>query len=241
MKVEKYIADNNTKSENLIIEHVAHDMKGLLVQIACLNEMLQNKLQDNKDIEISELLSYIDSLCNQGNHITSDLMKTCELESLNEINMEACSLNQLLVQHAKIYKLQADKKEITFQSIIPDKQFFFEINRPKFIRALDNLFSNALKFTGNLGQIKIILSDKEGNANIAVCDSGIGIPDELHTEIFKKYSKAKRYGIQNEKCTGLGLYIVKKIIDLHKGNIWFSSEKNKGTTFYIELYNGIII
>jgi two-component system sensor histidine kinase VicK len=168
-------------------------------------------------------------------------METCALESVEEINGEACSINQLLVQQAKIYTLQADKKEITFEVIIPDKQFLFEINRSKFIRVLDNLFSNALKFTGNRGEIKIILSDKDGSANIAMSDSGIGIPDELHSEIFKKYSKAKRYGIQNEKCTGLGLYIVKKIINLHKGKVWFSSEKNKGTTFYIELYNGIII
>lgn len=241
MKVEKYIADNEKKSENLIIEQVAHDLKALIGQIDCLNEILKYELQSNDDTKTRQILVYIDSLCEQGNEITNDLLETCELESHEDAPLERCSLDQLIIQQAIIYKLQADKKQIIFQTIIPDKQFIFEINRSKFIRALDNLFSNALKFTGNQGQIKIILSDKEGKANIAVSDTGIGIPHELQKEIFKKYSKARRYGIQNEKCTGLGLYIVKKIIDLHKGKVWFSSEKNNGTTFYIELDNGTII
>lgn len=241
MKAEKVMANNQTKSENLIIEYVAHDLKGLIAQIGGLNEILKNILQNNDNAEIHQILLFIDSICKQGKQITNDLMETCELESLEETNMKECSLNQLIIQQAKIYQLQADKKHITFQAIITDKQFIFKINHSKIIRVLDNLFSNALKFTGDRGQIKIILSDKDGKANIAVSDSGIGIPRELHKEIFKKYSKAKRYGIQNEKCTGLGLYIVKKIIDLHKGEIWFSSEKNNGTTFYIELSNGTII
>lgn len=241
MKIEKYIANDETKSENLIIEHVAHDLKGVIGQIGSLNEILKNKLQNNDDTEIHQLLLYIDSICKHGNQITNNLMETSELESLEETNIEKCSLNQLIIQQAKIYKLQTDKKQITFQTIIPEKQFIFKINRPQFIRVLDNLFSNALKFTEDRGQIKIILCNKGGKANIIVSDSGIGIPGELQKEIFKKYSKAKRNGIQNEKCTGLGLYIVKKIIDLHKGEIWFSSEKNNGTTFYVELSNGTII
>lgn len=241
MKIEKVVADIKTKSENSIIENVAHDLKGLMIQIACFNDMLRDKLQDSNDTEIRQILLYVDLICKQGKQITNDLMETCELESLEDIDKEAFSLNQLIIQQAKIYKLQADKKQITFQTIIPTEEFIFKINRSKIIRVLDNLISNALKFTGDGGQIKIVLSDKEGKASIAVTDSGIGIPSELHKEIFKKYSKAKRHGIQNEKCTGLGLYIAKKIIDLHKGEIWFSSEKNNGTTFYVELRNGTII
>jgi two-component system sensor histidine kinase VicK len=235
------MVDNETKLENLIIEAVAHDLKGIIEKINCLNEMLHDKLKNNDDAEIRQIILYIDSLCEQGNQITNDLTETCELESYEEIHIEKCSLNQLIIQQAKIYKLQADKKQITFKTVISDKQFFCELNRSKFIRALDNLFSNALKFTGKGGQIKIILSNKERKAKIAVCDSGIGIPDELKNEIFKKYSKARRYGTLNEKFTGLGLYIVKKIIDLHKGKVWFNSEKNMGTTFYIELDNRIVI
>lgn len=230
--------DNET--ENIIIEAVAHDLKGVIEKINCLNKMLHDKLHSTDDAEIHQLLLYIDSLCDQGSQITNDLLETCELESLEETHIEKCSLNQLIIQQAKIYTLQADLKQITFQTVISDKDFFCVLNRSKFIRALDNLFSNALKFTGNGGQIKIILSNQEGKANIAVCDSGIGIPDELQKDIFKKYSKARRYGTENEKFTGLGLYIVKKIIDLHKGKVWFNSEKNIGTTFYIELNSGII-
>lgn len=227
--------DTETKSANLIIEQVSHDLRGVIIKINQLNEMLHDKMQNNCDVETQQILSHIDKLCEQGNQITQDLLDSCELESLENIQIELCSLNQLVEQQSKIYSLQVLKKQIKFRSIIPDKQFFCKLNRSKFIRALDNLFSNSLKFTEDYGEIKITLINIDEKVIISIGDNGIGIPDKLRKEIFKKYTKASRYGTQNEHFTGLGLYIVKQIVELHKGKIWFETKENHGTIFYIEL------
>ncbi len=242
-KVVEYrlkMLDTKTKSENLIIEQVSHDLRGIIIKINQLNEMLHDKMQNNCDVETQQILSHIDKLCEQGNQITQDLLDSCELESLEDNQLELRSINQLVEQQSKIYALQVLKKQIRFRFIIPDKQFFCKLNYSKFIRVLDNLFSNALKFTEVYGEIKITLINIDDKVIISIGDNGIGIPDELHKEIFKKYTKASRCGTKNENSTGLGLYIVKKIVDLHKGKVWFETKENQGTIFYIELAYEIV-
>ena len=219
----------------LIIEHVAHDLNSVVIKINLLNEILHDKMKDNKDAEIKKVLSYIDTLCGQGIEITKDLLDMRELETSENNETERCSLNQLLEQQTKIYRLQSLKKQVRFQFIDSGQQIFCNINRSKITRAIDNLFSNALKFTTSKGEIKISIDCRGKKAIVAITDTGIGIPDNLKREIFKKYTKASRYGTQNEIFTGLGLYITKKVVELHNGRIWFESEENIGTTFFIEL------
>jgi two-component system sensor histidine kinase VicK len=68
-----------------------------------------------------------------------------------------------------------------------------------------------------------------------VRDNGIGIPEELQPFLINKYTRAGRTGLNGEKTTGLGLSIIKSLIDMHNGKIWLESKENKGTAFYIEL------
>ncbi|MES2591751.1 MAG: HAMP domain-containing sensor histidine kinase [Bacteroidota bacterium] len=239
MKAAQCIITDEIKAEHLIVEHVAHDLKEIITKFDCLNKLLQDKLEGSNDMEIERLIRGIDSVCNHGYLITKDLLTCCILDSFNEMEREVYSLNQLIDQQAKLYELQADKKQIDFQIILPVQQFFFELDCSKFIRVLDNLFSNALKFTEKGGQIKIELSDSGGKATIAVSDSGVGVPIALQNNLFNRYSNSGQF--EEEKHTRLGLYIVKKIIDLHKGKVWFNTEENKGSTFYVELSSGIIL
>lgn len=226
------IKKNKPKVESSIIETVAHDLRGVIIKINSLNEMLHEKLKNNNNEEIQQLLFYIKTLCDQGNEITKELLVNCESEAFEN---KKISLNQLINHQAKTYELLANKKQVVFRTIVPNDQFFCEFNYFKLIRVLDNLFSNALKFTKQDGQIVIKLTAFKNKALITISDTGIGIPNELQKEIFKKYTKAKRNGTNNETCTGLGLYITHKIIELYKGKIWFDSKVNKGTNFYVEL------
>ena len=97
-------------------------------------------------------------------------------------------------------------------------------------RLFSNLISNALKFTSN-GGVYITIKQENKNYHITVNDTGIGISKEELPQIFKKYHQADR----NVRGYGLGLTIVKQIVDAHKGNIEVASEVNKGTTFTITL------
>ena len=109
------------------------------------------------------------------------------------------------------------------------------INTDKFTRVIDNILTNALKFTPLGGKININISKSNTIALLKIEDNGIGIPLHLQALIFDKFTTAGRRGTSGEKSLGLGMSICKKIVALHQGKIWFESKDNTGTTFFIEL------
>ena len=96
-----------------------------------------------------------------------------------------------------------------------------------------NLLSNAVKFSKMDSQINIRTKLKNGKVRIEIEDFGLGIPKKDQSHIFEKFYRVSRPGLEIEG-TGLGLPIVKEIIDGHNGKIWFKSAFNVGTTFYLE-------
>ena len=155
-----------------------------------------------------------------------------------EIQLEVLSLNLLINRQSEIYKLLAKENHIVFKTIISDKQFFFQLNQPLFIEAMDNLFSIALQAAGERGQIQIGLSANGGNATILLSYSGTKPSVESQNNTLSRHSENK---IQSDNSgRELKFYVAEKIIKLHKGKIW-SDSSTEGTTFYIELNKGIIL
>ncbi len=109
---------------------------------------------------------------------------------------------------------------------------------PKLIRIVfQNLLSNAVKYTPENGTItlKILLSNDNNQVLISVSDTGYGIPKNQQYKMFTKFFRADNVQEKDTDGTGLGLYITKSIIEHSDGKIWFESEENKGTTFYVSL------
>ncbi len=98
-----------------------------------------------------------------------------------------------------------------------------------------NLLSNAVKYTPEKGKIILSITRQKSAVLIRIADDGIGIPKEAQVKIFTKLFRADNAKITDPSGTGLGLYIVKAIVDASGGKIWFESEENKGTTFYVTL------
>lgn len=104
---------------------------------------------------------------------------------------------------------------------------------PKLIRIVfQNFLSNSVKYTPPEGHIIAEIGVREGNLYIRVSDNGYGIPKAQHGKIFEKLFRADNVRQKDTEGTGLGMYIVKAIIESSGGKIWFDSEENKGTTFY---------
>lgn len=95
--------------------------------------------------------------------------------------------------------------------------------------------TNALKFTKKQGEISLTLTDQTDSVLFTIRDNGIGTPEKFHPLIFEKFTEARRIGLNGEPTVGLGLSIVKTIVEWHRGNIWFESKENEGTTFYVEI------
>lgn len=107
---------------------------------------------------------------------------------------------------------------------------------PKLLRIIfQNLLTNAVKYTPEEGSITIGLSKKRSNVLISVADTGFGIPAHQQDSIFLKFFRADNAREKEPDGNGLGLYIVKSLVEHSGGKIWFTSEENKGSTFYVEI------
>ena len=100
---------------------------------------------------------------------------------------------------------------------------------------LQNFLTNSVKYTKNGGKIGVNISREKGILNIAISDTGIGIPKDQQKDIFEKLFRADNAKKLDPDGSGLGLYIVKKIVDYLGGKVWFKSNKGKGTIFYTSL------
>ncbi|EKE00027.1 MAG: multi-sensor signal transduction histidine kinase [uncultured bacterium] len=135
-------------------------------------------------------------------------------------------------------------KELTPQ--ILEKKLIFQENYdssiptifvdPKLISiVIENLMSNAVKYTPNNGKISLEVKKEGDSVILKVSDTGVGIPENQQNKIFSKLFRADNAKEIDPDGAGLGLYIVKEIIDHSVGTIWFESQEGKGTTFYVKL------
>jgi signal transduction histidine kinase len=130
---------------------------------------------------------------------------------------------------------QIKEKKINF-SFNYDKTLPLIEADPKLVRILiQNLLTNAIKYTPVNGKISITLIKKGSNVEISVADTGYGIPEAAKHKIFEKLYRADNVREKETEGTGLGLYIVKNIVDQDSGKVWFESEENKGSIFHISL------
>lgn len=164
-------------------------------------------------------------------------MEIGRLEDENFVlEKKVVNLNQFFEKSLEQFEQPTVKKGLSFTKTFENDLKHIKINEKEFVRVIYNLISNAIKFTPAGGEIQIktktVVNDK---VSIEISDTGIGISKELLPIIFDKFSKARRKGIEGEKSTGLGMWIVKHIIELHKGEISVRSTENEGTTFTILL------
>ncbi len=100
---------------------------------------------------------------------------------------------------------------------------------------LENILTNAVKYTPKKGEVELKILKEKKNVKIVVIDSGIGIPKKQQDRIFEKLFRADNVKATDTDGTGLGLYIVKSILDQTGGKIWFKSKENKGSTFFVTI------
>ena len=175
--------------------------------------------------------------CNNTVEIIRDLLDySIIIGDQKELFFDKIKLFDFVKSTVELHQHNAHKKNIKISIFNTDDEFDCCLNKLKFSRVLDNLISNAIKFTPTGGKINLDFKDYENErVLISITDSGIGIPEKIKDKIFIPFSESGRTGTENEASNGLGLSIVKSIVDKHNGKIWFESKINEGTTFFISL------
>jgi len=132
-------------------------------------------------------------------------------------------------------KPQIDIKALKFVMDVPKEVPLMTLDKAKITLVLQNLLENAVKYTPNKGEVKISVKTNAKLLKVSVKDSGVGIPADDQKKIFSKFFRAQNVMRMETEGSGLGLFIVKNIINKHNGSIGFSSQEGKGTEFFFEL------
>jgi signal transduction histidine kinase len=210
-------------------KQVAHEIKNPLTPMKLSIQYLQHAYKANaEDIEpllkrVSKtLIEQIESLSQIANEF-SNFAKMPKAEN------SQFSLNDLSMSVYNLFAAERPDMDISFW--VPDKEFVIYADRSHLTRVLNNLFKNAIQAIPDdrQGVIELSLSHEKEKVLLRVCDNGSGIPAEIQEKVFTPNFSTKTSG------TGLGLAICKSIIESFGGDIWFETEPDKGTTFFVEL------
>lgn len=219
-----------------VLEILAHDLAGPHTNIRGYSTIMANKLKEYDDPELEELLNKIFETNERSIRMIREFVKEEFLQSVNsELIRKRVDLVQIIREVIDQYIESQEDIKKTFKLNSNKEVIFVDIDDFKFSQAINNLISNAIKFTPDGGNIAVDIEEAGEKVHIKISDDGIGIPEHLQPNLFEKFSKARREGLKGEPSVGLGMSIIKTIIEWHNGDISFESKEGEGTTFYIEL------
>ncbi len=220
---------NQVKTD--IVSAVSHDLRSPLTAILGYVELLEragplNDVQHTFVARVHESVHKITTLI-------GELLDVSRLEEGPGFVLAPCHLDQVLQSVVETFRLPLENKQQRLSyEVDPDLVVLGDANR--LYQAFSNLLANAHKYTPEQGQIRLRGRRYTDQAIIEVADNGIGISSEEQTQIFEKYYRGA-HAARDYHGTGLGLYIVKSIVEQHDGRIWVHSQVGRGTTIFTML------
>ena len=220
------------EEKNHLLSVVVHGLKNPLTSSLTMIDMMLNDPEKACE-EHRDYAGIILNSLQRMNKMINQILDINVIESkVYHLNMERINLKEIVEKISNIYKHTFDQKDIDFRLSLED--LHAELNEVYILQVIDNLVSNAIKYTPAGKTVSIDLVSKNGKVVIEVKDTGIGIPKQLIPGIFDQYERKKHHLQQLDPDTGLGLAIVKKYVDAMNGKVWCESEHEKGSSFFVE-------
>lgn len=226
--------DEMNQLKNKFIGIAAHDLRNPIVSILGFTEVLLSEEQLSTE-DTRRYLGIISAACNKMLDLISDTLDVSVIESGELIlNLGIGALADLVNERVQLFEPIATKKNIDIVkqlSYLGDSWF----DPSRVAQVLDNLISNAIKFSPHGTEVSVTLEEVGDLVMISIKDQGPGVPDKDKLKIFNRFQKLQNKPTAGESSTGLGLAIVKKIVDVHHGTLMLESEPGKGATFSFAL------
>jgi PAS domain S-box-containing protein len=223
------------KSE--FISLASHQLRTPLSAIKTYSHMLADGYMGEVNETQKKSLRTIIGATNRMNELISTLLNITRIESGTiAITPKVIAVDQLIEEVVKELSLMAADKsiELTMKSV--GQRAKMVKTDPLILKEIiSNLVTNAIKYTPDKGAITLTVQAYQHTVQTSVRDSGWGIPEAQHAQIFSKFFRAHNIVKRETTGTGLGLYLVKGLIDALGGEIWFKSAEGKGTEFFVSL------
>lgn len=225
---------NQEKNEFLGI--AAHDLKNPLMGMRGLISLLDLASDELTTTDVQETAQILQRSVERMVTIVNNLLDINAIETGNmRLNVKPLNLTDIAADTVKDYILRAEEKGITLHFMTEAESAPALGDSIATRQVLDNLISNAVKYSPSGRKIWVRLTEERDVVRIAVQDEGPGLTEEDKKKLFGKFVRLSAQPTGNEHSTGLGLSIVKRMMEAMNGRVWCEAELGKGATFYVEL------
>lgn len=214
------------------VSSVSHELRTPLTSIKGYASILLTQklgvIPEEARLRIEKINKHSDELA----QLVNDLLDISRLESGRvEMKMDSLDVNKVVNEVSELLSVQLKDRQIELSiALLPEASTVFaDLGQLK--RVFINIVGNALKFTPPKGKITIRSSKADDGVQIDISDTGCGIPEDAKESIFEEFYRVENAINQEVKGTGLGLALVKKIVEAHRGKIWVTSKVGAGSTF----------
>ena len=221
--------------KNQFLGMAAHDLRNPLSNIFSFSGLLE-KNKDQFKTEYQTFIHYIHQSSQLMLNLVEDLLDISSIENGNiQLRLETLDIVELIKNNIFFNMNLAKEKNISLVfSPATDKKKVV-VDKGKIDQVLNNLISNAIKYSHEHTHIEIELKEDKQFIMCSIKDQGQGVPQPELEHLFKPFQKTSTKTTAGESSTGLGLYIVKRIIEAHQGTIWVKSQLGEGSTFHFSL------
>lgn len=220
------------EAQRRFVSMVSHEFRTPLFAIQGFSEALRDEALSTE--EIHDHSARINSEAQRLARMITEILDLDRMESghmvltLGDVKMN--EIIESVVDHAR-----PGAPLHQFANVLDPRLPIMTADQDKLVQVMTNLVSNAVKYSPDAGTITITSTESGGTIQVSVRDEGIGIPADALEKVFERFTRVERESLGDIKGTGLGLPIVREIVELHGGRVWAESPPGKGSTFHMEL------
>jgi signal transduction histidine kinase len=218
-----------------MIRMASHDLNNPLASVIGNSQiLLEEAVNPVSDADRREMIEYIHTSGKKMQRIIEDILSLERVRSA-AVFKQAFDFREMLEMVVAEYTPDAKRKLLEINMNLDDDLPMVYGDQPQLLQALSNLIGNSIKYTPEGGLIEVRLYGLDKKLRFEVEDNGIGIPLNQQQHIFQEFFRAKTEATARISGTGLGLSLVKSVIEAHGGRVWFTSQEGEGSTFFVDL------
>jgi two-component system phosphate regulon sensor histidine kinase PhoR len=223
---------NVERMKTAFVSTVSHELRTPLTSIKGFISTLLQDTEGYYDQETrTEFYEIIDSECDRLQRLIEDLLNVSRIESGRALQMNWAFFNPVpiveKVLHAQRSFTDKHDLKVEVQDEIPPVLG----DSDKFDQIMTNLVSNAIKYSPSGGAVTVSIKSEGDTLTVSVKDNGIGIPQDKLSRVFEKFERVDDRDTRQAGGTGIGLFLVKHLVERHDGQVWVESEPGQGSTF----------
>lgn len=216
------------------VANVSHELRTPLTTMRSYLEALADGAWRDENIA-PHFLNVTQTETERMIRLVNDLLQLSKMDSQEyELNTEFVEFNKFFGRIIERFEM-SKSQNVHFIKLLPETSYFVDIDTDKLTQVIDNIISNAIKYSPDGGNIRFGFTVNNNMLKVMISDDGMGIPKENVGRIFDRFYRVDRARARSMGGTGLGLAIAREMIEAHGGKIWAESEEGVGTTIFFTL------